>query len=79
MDTLLRKPEEQDAASQLQRVVVDYAPRHQRFAVKQKSFTQQYSHIYTKRLYQLRPILQYVLVVVVIIVVAVLLVAVCEG
>ena len=67
MESLLRRPEEQECVpmemgqpAALQRRVTEYAPRHQRFSVKQKSFTQQYSHIYTKRLYQLRPLLQYV-------------------
>lgn len=31
-----------------------YAPRYQRFLVKTKRFTQQYSHVYTKRLMQMR-------------------------
>lgn len=36
---------------------VEYKPRYQRFIVKEKRFTQQFSHIYSKRLTVLRPIL----------------------
>ncbi|CAM9627762.1 unnamed protein product [Scytosiphon promiscuus] len=36
------------------RVELDYEPRYQRFIVKKKSFTQQFSHVYNKRLLGLK-------------------------
>jgi len=40
------------------RVVVSHAPKYQRFVVKAKTFSHQYSHIYTKRMLALRPLLR---------------------
>ena len=37
------------------RKTASYLPRHQRFIVKKRSFEKQYSHLYLKRLGQLRP------------------------
>jgi hypothetical protein len=42
----------------LERVEVDYRRTYQRFVAKEKSFTQQYSHLYTQRLLAMRPALQ---------------------
>lgn len=42
----------------LERVTLDYEPTYQRFVSKDKTFTQQYSHLYTHRLLQMRPILK---------------------
>jgi hypothetical protein len=36
--------------------VASYEPRHQRFIVRSRQYTQQYSHIYTRRLTALRPL-----------------------
>ena len=33
----------------LQRVEVSYEPMHHRYLLEQKSFTQQFSHVYSKR------------------------------
>jgi hypothetical protein len=71
-DAFLRRPEEQECLPMdigdiegqgegQQRVAASYAARHSRFLVKNKTFTQQYSHIYTKRLLQMKPMLKYVL------------------
>ena len=42
------------AETKIERNVVSYTPRYQRFLIKQRSYTQQYSHIYTKRILQMR-------------------------
>jgi hypothetical protein len=47
-------PQEGDDAKPLERVALDYTPTYQRFVAKNKSFTQQYSHIYVERLQQMR-------------------------
>lgn len=43
-------------ADALERASASYEPRYQRFVVKTRQYTQQYSHIYTRRLTVLRPI-----------------------
>lgn len=40
------------------RVSVPYTGRYQRFRIKKKQYTQQYSHLYTKRDEQLRPVVR---------------------
>ncbi|CAM9675558.1 unnamed protein product, partial [Discosporangium mesarthrocarpum] len=50
--------EEGFATGRVSRVELDYQPRHQRFLVKEKSYTQQFSHIYNRRLTQLKPQVQ---------------------
>ena len=44
------------AAPALERGAASYAPLYKRFEVKQRAYTQQFSHIYTNRLLALRPI-----------------------
>ncbi|CAM9590090.1 unnamed protein product [Ascophyllum nodosum] len=46
--------EERNATVGARRVELSYEPRHQRFVVKTKSFTQQFSHVYNKRLVGLK-------------------------
>ncbi|KAJ0398748.1 hypothetical protein P43SY_009816 [Pythium insidiosum] len=42
--------------AQIERQSVSYRPTYQRFVLKQKSYSQQYSHIYVSRLLQLRDV-----------------------
>jgi hypothetical protein len=48
--------------SLLERVNVPYVPMYQRFLVRDKRFTQQYSHIYARRLDAMRPLLKDIVV-----------------
>lgn len=43
-----------NAGGKIQRATAAYTPTYQRFVVKQKGFTHQYSHIYTRRTLALR-------------------------
>lgn len=47
-----------NGASQVERAEASYAPKYQRFVVKSRSYTQQYSHIYNKRLTQMRELVR---------------------
>ena len=40
--------------TRVERVVVSNEPRHQRFIVTTRSYVHQFSHIYTKRILQMR-------------------------
>lgn len=42
----------------VERVALSYEPTYQRFVSKEKTFTQQYSHLYTQRLVHMRPVLK---------------------
>lgn len=46
------------AMEQLIRNESEYVPLYQRFIIKEKSFSQQFSHIYNQRLLGLRPSLE---------------------
>lgn len=39
------------------RASLPYSPEYQRYMVKSRNYAQQYSHIYTKRMLQLKPTL----------------------
>jgi hypothetical protein len=45
-------------ASADDRALLDCRPTYQRFVVRDKVFTQQFSHIYTKRLETMKPIVR---------------------
>ena len=67
LDNILRNGEEDPSAAvgqggeggqKLQRVRLAYTPTFQRFRAKARTFTQQYSHMYTNRLRLMRPMLE---------------------
>jgi len=65
LDNILRNGEEDSSAAvgqegglKLQRVRLAYTPTFQRFRAKARTFTQQYSHMYTNRLRLMRPMLE---------------------
>lgn len=66
LDSILQNGEEdpgnQDgrerSEEKLQRVTLSYTPTYQRFRAKARTFTQQYSHMYTNRLRLMRPMLE---------------------
>eukprot|EP00624_Nannochloropsis_granulata_P006501 evm.model.NODE_48769_length_6214_cov_25.744610.1 len=67
VDNILRNGEENPPATvgqegegeqKLQRVRLAYTPTFQRFRAKTRTFTQQYSHMYTNRLRLMRPMLE---------------------
>ncbi|KAM3571891.1 hypothetical protein VYU27_006104, partial [Nannochloropsis oceanica] len=66
LDNILRNGEENPSAvgqedegeQKLQRVRLSYTPTFQRFRAKTRTFTQQYSHMYTNRLRLMRPMLE---------------------
>lgn len=43
-------------SDQVQRAEVSYQPLYQRFLIKDRDYKKQYSHIYTRRLAALRPV-----------------------
>ena len=61
VDDMMMMLEDEDQGGDgtvLERVEMEYRPTYQRFVVKEKSFTQQYSHLYTQRLVQMRDVLR---------------------
>jgi len=58
VEDLMIDEDEENVNVVLERVQLEYRPTYQRFVVKEKSFTQQYSHLYTQRLVQMRDILK---------------------
>lgn len=46
----------EDGSGKVERATAAYTPQYARFVVRNRSYTQQYSHIYSKRISQLRPL-----------------------